>query len=200
MGMGILNAAAGLRGYVESQLDRVVSPERRRMAYSQAQDLAASRPLLAGFIAIQAIFAIIPILLFLLFTVSTLLFVIGVALLFILFWVGVALLVLLLALSVTFGLALCAWLWASAVFVAGRSVVGTAQLDSPSPSDRPRGRRQIQARVLSPETLGSTSSTPPSLAEVEGQHSNAKTTKDEAKNGNKSDDDATESGIHFQFA
>ena len=68
----------------------------------------------------QATLAILPLLLFVSFVFSTILFAIGAALIFILFWLGVAMLVLAPTLLLTLALSVGVWAWGVATFLAVR--------------------------------------------------------------------------------
>ena len=68
----------------------------------------------------QATLAILPLLFFVSFVFSTILFAIGAALLFILFWVGVAMLLLAPTLLITLALSVGIWAWGVATFLAVR--------------------------------------------------------------------------------
>ena len=68
----------------------------------------------------QATLATLPLLFFVSFVFSTILFAIGAALLFILFWVGIAMLILAPALFITLILSIGIWAWGVATFLAVR--------------------------------------------------------------------------------
>jgi hypothetical protein len=75
-----------------------------------------------SFLVAQALLASIPLLLFATFSLSTLLFALGAALIFSLFWIGTALLVLVSTLLLTSSLAVLVWAWAVGSFLLARSI------------------------------------------------------------------------------
>jgi hypothetical protein len=75
-----------------------------------------------AFVLTHATFSLLPILIFVTFALSTLIFALATAILFTLFWTGVALLLLVPTLLVTSGIGLCVWAWFVSSFVALRWV------------------------------------------------------------------------------
>lgn len=73
-----------------------------------------------SFIVSQLLLCLLPLLIFLTFSVSTIVFVLGVAAVFALFWIGVALLILVPALIFTSSIAVLVWGWAVGSFVIAR--------------------------------------------------------------------------------
>jgi hypothetical protein len=68
----------------------------------------------------QLLLSFLPLLIFLTFSLSTILFALGAAIVFALFWIGVALLILVPALLVTSSIAVLVWGWAVGSFVVAR--------------------------------------------------------------------------------
>lgn len=68
----------------------------------------------------QLLLSFLPLLIFVIFSLSTILFALGSAIIFALFWIGVALLVLVPALLVTSSIAVLVWGWAVGSFVVAR--------------------------------------------------------------------------------
>ena len=68
----------------------------------------------------QLLLSFLPLLIFLTFSLSTILFALGAAIVFALFWIGVALLVLVPALLVTSSIAVLVWGWAIGSFIIAR--------------------------------------------------------------------------------
>lgn len=106
---------------LQSQLNRVIPPERQETLKSQSSSFASRRPFLASILISQLAFSGVPLLLFALLSIGVLLFslvtalVLGIlsSLLFTAFCVGIALLVLLPVLMVTtfLGIVVCGWGW-----------------------------------------------------------------------------------------
>lgn len=112
--------ASGFIAYARSSVDRVVSPDSRERAYKNTASFASDRPFLFSIIVFQLLFAFLPILLFITFSLSTVAFALGAAVLFSLFWIGVALMVLVPTLLVTSSIAVLAWAWAAGSFIVVR--------------------------------------------------------------------------------
>ncbi|KAI0546286.1 hypothetical protein F4679DRAFT_413480 [Xylaria curta] len=108
--------------YAQRQIDRVVSPSTRQKAIESTTAFTSKRPLLSLFIAAQLFTALLPILLFATFVLSTTVIAFACAVSFALFWNGVALLVLVPTLFLTFGLAVLVWLWAVGTYIVFRAV------------------------------------------------------------------------------
>jgi ABC-type nickel/cobalt efflux system permease component RcnA len=73
-----------------------------------------------SFIVSQLLLCLLPLLIFLTFSLSTIVFVLGVAAVFALFWIGVALLILVPALVFTSSIAVLVWGWVVGSFVIAR--------------------------------------------------------------------------------
>ncbi|KAF5663751.1 hypothetical protein FDENT_13058 [Fusarium denticulatum] len=112
--------ASGFIAYARSSVDRVVPPNSRQKAYDNTASFASSRPILFSFIVSQLLLSFLPLLIFLTFSLSTILFALGAAIVFALFWIGVALLVLVPALLVTSSIAVLVWGWAIGSFIIAR--------------------------------------------------------------------------------
>ncbi|KAI0438820.1 hypothetical protein F4803DRAFT_533708 [Xylaria telfairii] len=110
--------AHDMLAYTQRQVDRVMSPSTRQKAIDSTTAFASKRPLLSLFIAAQLLTALLPVVLFATFVLST--FTCAIA--FALFWNGVALLVLVPTLFLTFALAVLVWLWAVGTYVVFRAV------------------------------------------------------------------------------
>ncbi|RKL16397.1 hypothetical protein BFJ68_g5010 [Fusarium oxysporum] len=74
----------------------------------------------SSFVVSQLLLSFLPLLIFLTFSLSTILFALGAAIVFALFWIGVALLVLVPALLVTSSIAVLVWGWAIGSFIIAR--------------------------------------------------------------------------------
>ncbi|KAK4164268.1 hypothetical protein QBC43DRAFT_49199 [Cladorrhinum sp. PSN259] len=141
---------ASLLSFSTQQLDRIVPPETRLRFYSRTADFAVRRPLVFSFISSQLLLALIPLLLFASFAVSTLVFSFGAALIFTLFWAGVASLVLVPTLCVTGGLALLVWTWAITVYVSGNwllKVFGSSSSGSKASTTSNSSHDEIESNV-----------------------------------------------------
>ncbi|KAL5601849.1 hypothetical protein FOBRF1_009382 [Fusarium oxysporum] len=112
--------ASGFIAYARSSVDRVVPPNSRQKAYDNTASFASSRPILFSFIVSQLLLSFLPLLIFLTFSLSTILCALGAAIVFALFWIGVALLVLVPALLVTSSIAVLVWGWAIGSFIIAR--------------------------------------------------------------------------------
>ncbi|KAK4233769.1 hypothetical protein C8A03DRAFT_38499 [Achaetomium macrosporum] len=155
-------AAAAVLTTMQRQLDRVFPPKSRQEAYAQALELATTRPFLFSFILAEAAITLTPMLLFLTFTLSTLVFALGCVALFTLLWTGLALLVLIPTLFVASGIALCVWAWGAATFFACRWTLGALQdMSAPAPAGAAAPVEDDPGRHLS------ASSSPASWAKVE---------------------------------
>ncbi|KAI1064736.1 hypothetical protein LB507_001396 [Fusarium sp. FIESC RH6] len=113
-------AASGFINYARNSVDRVVPPSSRQKAYDNTMSFASSRPILFSFIVSQLLLSFLPLLIFVIFSLSTILFALGSAIIFALFWIGVALLVLVPSLLVTSSIAVFVWGWAVGSFVVAR--------------------------------------------------------------------------------
>ncbi|KAI0465554.1 hypothetical protein F4859DRAFT_519987 [Xylaria cf. heliscus] len=114
--------AHDMLAYAQRQVDRVLSPSTRQKAVKSITAFASKRPLLSLFIAAQLLTALVPVLLFATFVLSTTALAFACAVAFALFWNGVALLVLVPTLFLTFGLAVLVWLWAVGTYIVFRAV------------------------------------------------------------------------------
>lgn len=112
--------ASGFINYAQNSLDRVVPPSSRQRAYEQTSEFASARPILFSFIVSQLIFSFLPLLLFITFSLSTVAFALGAALIFALFWIGVAFMVLMPTLILTSSIAVLIWGWAIGSFLVAR--------------------------------------------------------------------------------
>ncbi|KAF4451163.1 hypothetical protein F53441_5862 [Fusarium austroafricanum] len=112
--------ASGFIAYARSSVDRVVPPNSRQKAYDNTAAFASSRPILFSFIVSQLLLSFLPLLIFLTFSLSTVVFALGSAIVFALFWIGVALLILVPALLVTSSIAVLIWGWAIGSFMIAR--------------------------------------------------------------------------------
>ncbi|KAI0598936.1 hypothetical protein F4775DRAFT_165887 [Biscogniauxia sp. FL1348] len=110
--------AQDVLAYGQRQVDRVVSPPARQRAYDSGYAFASTRPILSSFLLTQALFALLPLLLFSGIALSA---ATASLLCFAFFWAGVAALFLLPALLLASGLALLTWAWGLAVFLAARA-------------------------------------------------------------------------------
>ncbi|KAK6542420.1 hypothetical protein TWF694_006375 [Orbilia ellipsospora] len=99
-----------------SSLDRLASPEARQNAYDNTLKFGHQRPVLSSYIILQLLFALIPLLLFIGFTICTVLFSVSVALCFSFFWAGVAVVVLFWTILLTFTFASVSWLFLAGCF------------------------------------------------------------------------------------
>lgn len=117
----VIQSSITLLSKLQSQLNRVVPPERQESLKNQSSSFASRRPLIASLLISQLAFSGVPLLLFALLSIGALLFslvtalVVGilVALLFTATCVGLGLLVLLPVLMVTtfLGFVVCGWGW-----------------------------------------------------------------------------------------
>lgn len=132
--------ARGVVSFSQRQLDRVVSPSKRRDVYDAASEFAHERPILfvrapslptpltpltstlQAFLLFQVVFSFLPLVTFAVFALSTVALALGSALVFSLFWIGVALLVLVPTLFLTSSIGLLVWLWAAGSFLVARKL------------------------------------------------------------------------------
>ncbi|KAF3903850.1 hypothetical protein ABW20_dc0101247 [Dactylellina cionopaga] len=94
-----------------STLDRIASPQIRQQIYNTVFRFCYQRPVLSSFLAIQVIFAVLPLICFIGFTTCAVLFFTAIALGVSVFWVGIAAVILFWTLVITFTLAATAWLY-----------------------------------------------------------------------------------------
>ncbi|KAF3181827.1 hypothetical protein EYR41_007546 [Orbilia oligospora] len=111
-----------IMSFVLSTLDRIASPETRQRAYNTVFRFCYQRPILSSFLGVQLLFAFVPLLCFIGFSVSAILFLSALALGAGLFWVLVAGVVLFWALVITFTLAAATWVYLAVCFVSIRKV------------------------------------------------------------------------------
>ncbi|KAK8137147.1 hypothetical protein PG984_005087 [Apiospora sp. TS-2023a] len=114
--------ANGIFAYGQRQVDRVVSPPTRQKAYDATTSFAQERPLTFAFIVSQSVFSLLPLMLFVSFALSTIVFALVCGLVFSLFWIGIATLLLVPTLFVTCTVAILVWIWAVATFVFARRI------------------------------------------------------------------------------
>lgn len=114
--------ARGVVSFSQRQLDRVVSPSKRRDVYDATSEFAHERPILFAFLLFQVVFSFLPLVTFAVFALSTVALALGSALVFSLFWIGVALLVLVPTLFLTSSIGLLVWLWAAGSFLVARKL------------------------------------------------------------------------------
>ncbi|KAF5019094.1 hypothetical protein F66182_8907 [Fusarium sp. NRRL 66182] len=112
--------ASGFIAYARNSVDRLVPPGSRQQFYDSTASFAASRPILFSFVVSQLLLSFLPLLVFLIFSLSTVVFALGSAVVFALFWIGVALLILVPTLLVTSSIAVLVWGWAVGSFVVAR--------------------------------------------------------------------------------
>lgn len=82
--------------------------------------LCLPAPSQQSFAVSQAAFSFLPLLTFAVFSLSTVAFALGAAIVFALFWIGLAFMILVPALLVTFSIALLVWAWALGSFLVAR--------------------------------------------------------------------------------
>ncbi|EPS35410.1 hypothetical protein H072_11237 [Dactylellina haptotyla CBS 200.50] len=94
-----------------SALDKIAAPETRRRAYSAVFRFCYHRPVLSSFLAVQVLFALLPLICFIGFSICAILFFTSLALGISVFWVGIAAVILFWTLVITFTLAATTWLY-----------------------------------------------------------------------------------------
>merc|ERR1712000_241404 len=132
----VQDTASSAYNYASHSLDRVVPPSSRQRAYDNILAFAQARPILFAFVLTQASLSFLPLLLFLTFTLLTVCFALGCAVVFSLFWIGVAFMLLVPTILVTGSNAV--WGWAVGSFVVARwlyehspvKVRGDARMDA----------------------------------------------------------------------
>ncbi|KAK4226400.1 hypothetical protein QBC38DRAFT_230369 [Podospora fimiseda] len=127
---------SSLLSFASQQFNRIAPPETRSKLYSQTSQFASARPLVFSFLATQLLLSFIPLLLFISFSISTILFSLAAALFFSLFWLGVAALFLIPTLCVIGGIGVLFWVWGVGSYVAGKWALGVLNtyLSSTSPN------------------------------------------------------------------
>ncbi|KAK6330676.1 hypothetical protein TWF718_002873 [Orbilia javanica] len=122
-----------IMSFILSTMDKIASPETRQRAYNTVFRFCYQRPILSSFLGVQLLFAFVPLLCFIGFSVSTILFLSALALGFGLFWVLVAGVVLFWALVITFTLAAATWAYLAVCFVTIRKIGrATGYLETPA--------------------------------------------------------------------
>ncbi|EKD20548.1 hypothetical protein MBM_01230 [Drepanopeziza brunnea f. sp. 'multigermtubi' MB_m1] len=93
--MAIQQRASGLYSRVRSLVDNyIISPSSRERYYKQISAFVSENPILSTFLGTQLVFSIIPLILFITFSLGVFLLALVSTVLFILFWTGVLLLAL----------------------------------------------------------------------------------------------------------
>merc|ERR1712000_754596 len=95
----VQDTASSAYNYASHSLDRVVPPSSRQRAYDN----------ILAFVLTQASLSFLPLLLFLTFTLLTVCFALGCAVVFSLFWIGVAFMLLVPTILVTGSIAVLVW-------------------------------------------------------------------------------------------
>ncbi|KAI9784004.1 MAG: hypothetical protein M1816_001086 [Peltula sp. TS41687] len=118
--------ANSLMGRAMDLIDQVMPPETRRELTNNCYSLANDRPFLATpsplqtFLAIQILLSALPLLLFVSFTLATIVLAVVAALAFCIFWIVAALLILIPTLFAAVSAGLFIWIWAVGTYVFGR--------------------------------------------------------------------------------
>ncbi|KAK6522343.1 hypothetical protein TWF281_002909 [Arthrobotrys megalospora] len=121
-----------IMSFILSTLDRIASPETRKRAYNAVFRFCYQRPVLSSFLGVQLLFAFVPLLCFIGFSVSAILCLSALAFGVGLFWVLVAGVVLFWALVITFTLAAGTWIYLAFCFVTIRRIGrATGYLETP---------------------------------------------------------------------
>ncbi|KAI9886756.1 MAG: hypothetical protein M1823_001465 [Watsoniomyces obsoletus] len=107
---------------LQGVVDRIVPPETRQQLLNSCNTFTNEQPLLATFLAIQIALSIIPLLLFITFTLVTLLLVIVAAIGISVFWIGAALLILIPTLFAALSFGLLVWIWVVGTYLFGRFI------------------------------------------------------------------------------
>ncbi|KLU91465.1 hypothetical protein MAPG_09985 [Magnaporthiopsis poae ATCC 64411] len=139
-----MDTVSGLLAFAQRQLDRLISPQARCRIFDRVQAFAAARPLSFTFIVAQVLTSLLPIGLFLAFTISVLAVSMGAALLFSLFWLGVALLFLIPALFMTVSLGLLVFMWAVAARFAWYALPARIKASITAAGGAPRSSEEHQ--------------------------------------------------------
>ncbi|KAL6799495.1 hypothetical protein GGI42DRAFT_56485 [Trichoderma sp. SZMC 28013] len=108
--------------YAQGSLNSLVPPSSRQRAYDAASTFASNQPILFSFTVFQALFALLPLLLFFSFALSTILLALSAAFAFAFFWIGIACLFLIPTLFITASLALLCWGTSVGSFVVARKL------------------------------------------------------------------------------
>ncbi|KAK6342158.1 hypothetical protein TWF730_001637 [Orbilia blumenaviensis] len=141
---GYLPDTQNIMSFVLSTMDKVAPPQARQRAYNAVFRFCYQRPVLSSFLGVQLLFAFVPLLCFIGFSVSAILLLSALALGVGLFWVLVAGVVLFWALVITFTLAAATWVYLAFCFVAVRRIgKATGYIETPgderSKSTKPVG-------------------------------------------------------------
>ncbi|KID97777.1 hypothetical protein MAJ_06263, partial [Metarhizium majus ARSEF 297] len=120
--------AIGASSYLQRCLDWAAPPSSRQRAYETTSAFASARPVLFSFLVAQALLCFFPLLLFATFSLCTVVFGLGAAIIFALFWIGIALLVLVPALLVASSVAVLVWAWSAGSFLVARWLYQRASL------------------------------------------------------------------------
>ncbi|CAN8095245.1 unnamed protein product [Discula destructiva] len=126
------------------QADRVMPPDARQKAYDTTHAFALERPIVFSFLVAQALFSLLPVLLFISFVLGTLSLALTSALLFSLFWIGVAALILASTLFITSGLAVLAWAWLMGIYLAASFAYGLVV--SGAAGTKPEEQRMLEGK------------------------------------------------------
>ncbi|KAL7942857.1 hypothetical protein V8C42DRAFT_330574 [Trichoderma barbatum] len=108
--------------YAQGSFDSLISPSSRQRVYDSVSSFASKQPILFSFTAFQALFFLLPLLLFFSFVLSTFLLALSAAFAFTLFWVGVACLFLIPTLFIASSLAVLCWGTSVGSFVVARKL------------------------------------------------------------------------------
>ncbi|KID88276.1 hypothetical protein MGU_04686 [Metarhizium guizhouense ARSEF 977] len=120
--------AIGASSYLQRCLDWAAPPSSRQRAYETTSAFASARPVLFSFLVAQALLCFFPLLLFATFSLCTVVFGLGAAIIFALFWIGIALLVLAPTLLVASSVAVLVWAWSAGSFLVARWLYQRASL------------------------------------------------------------------------
>ncbi|KAL7955935.1 hypothetical protein V8C34DRAFT_290085 [Trichoderma compactum] len=108
--------------YAQSSLNSLIPPSTRQRAYDAASSFASTQPILFSFAVFQGLFALLPLLLFFSFALSTILLALSAAFAFAFFWIGIACLFLIPTLFITASLAVLCWSTSVGSFVVARKL------------------------------------------------------------------------------
>ncbi|KAL7782069.1 hypothetical protein V8C43DRAFT_213792 [Trichoderma afarasin] len=108
--------------YAQGSLNSLIPPSSRQRAYDAASSFASDQPILFSFTVFQALFALLPLLLFFSFALSTILLAFSAAFAFAFFWIGIACLFLIPTLFITASLAVLCWGTSVGSFVVARKL------------------------------------------------------------------------------
>ncbi|KAK6353601.1 hypothetical protein TWF696_005564 [Orbilia brochopaga] len=122
-----------------SILDRIASPQTRQRAYSAAFQFCYHRPVLSSFLVVQLLFALLPLLCFIGFSVCVILFATAVALGAGILCVGTAAVILFWALVIAFTLAASTWVYLACCFICIRWIARVSgYLETPPATTKPQ--------------------------------------------------------------